>query len=500
MSLTKIDLPPQGAPRAFLSRSKIETFQACPRRGYYEYLYAGRGLRPQPGAVYFDTGSAVHAGLAHALGYIGGLYQGAVVHAPILEPSQNAIDHCVYAALQEFDRNQVGQRSEAFPERVWDMEIAYRSEQRDLVAALVYAWCVEEWIPFANRYEVLAVEQDLTFMASAPGLDGRAVELIYESRADALVREKLLPHSGAVISWKTAQDTSEWTRKRYRSDLQGFMECYFAGRTGMKIPSDSNSQCGCGDERCEVCFEDFTIDYNQVIYLVKGKKLRIGAGGEILKWGTPFDSVQSYRTDSFLLYPFVLPGGAPAPFFNELADVEPNVTWNNSYRKPGNISDSYFKGWDRNERFSLADIDDSGRPHLFNWIDNLKANRIFPTFEFSSDGVAPLNRVIVYDPPSARNDNLTVELIKEISFQQAAYASPGQQRGKDVTFPRVLKQCGDAPPDALGHAGCPYEKICKGAGASGEFGNEEHWTAQAPPTGFVWRTPHHEQELRSIGL
>src|SRR5205085_578060 len=98
--------------------------------------------------------------------------------------------------------------------------------------------------------------------------------------------------------------------------------------------------------------KDFVVDYVQTIYLVKGKKLRIGAGGEVLKWGVPFDSVQSYRTDSFLLYPHVLPGGAAAPFFNELRDVEPNVTWSASYRKPGNQSDSYFKGWDRTERFS----------------------------------------------------------------------------------------------------------------------------------------------------
>ncbi len=353
------------------------------------------------------------------------------------------------------------------------MEIAYRAEQRDLVAALVYAWCVEEWIPFANRYEVLAVEQDLTFVAYAPGLDGRAVELIYESRADALVREKLPPHSGAVISWKTAKDTSEWTRKRYRSDLQGFMECYFAG---LSAP-------GMG-------LSNFTIDYNQVIYLVKGAKLRIGTGGETLKWGAPFDSVQAYRTDSFLLYPNVIPNGAPAPFFNELADVEPNVTWSNSYRKPGNVSDSYFKGWDRNEALRAPGAWNDNSLELFDWIDNLKAGRIFPTFEFSSDGVGPLNRVIVYDPPSARNDNLTAELIKEISFQQARYATSTQP---DVDFFRVLKHCDDSPPNSLGVAGCPYQQICKGA-TSITPGTEDHWIQSEPPSSFVWRDPHHVME------
>ena len=468
-------VPSPGAPRAFLSRSRIETFQACPRRGYYEYLYAGRGLRPQPGAVYFDTGSAVHDGLAAALMFI---------KSGIQEPDQNTVYMCIRAALTTFDATQGAVRPEGFPERVWDMEMAYRAEQRDLVAALVYAWCVEEWVPFANRYEVLAVEHDLVFRAVAPGLDRTPVELIFESRADALVREKLPPHSGAVISWKTAQDTSEWTRKRYRSDLQGFLECYFAGL--------AQSAPGSG-------LPNFTVDYNQVIYLVKGKKLRIGPDGQPLKWGTPFESVQSYRTDSFLLYPYVLPDGAGAPFFNELADVEPNVAWSNAYRKPGNMSDTYLKGWDRNERFTLAQGAPGERPDLFNWIDDLKENRIFPTYEFLGGRPAPLNEVIVYDPPSPRNDNLTVELVKEISFTSAAYTAPGN-RSKDVVFPRVLKHCGDAPPDALGHAGCPYEKICKGAFMPGEFGNEEHWRDSVPPTGFVYRTPHHEAELRSMGL
>jgi hypothetical protein len=424
--------------------------------------------------VYFDTGSAVHEALASALG---------IIKNGVQEPTQEAIYACIRAGLTTFDSNAIGNRPEAFPERVWDMEVAYRNEQRDLVAALVYAWCVEEWVPFANRYEVLAVEHDLTFVAYAPGLDGTPVELIFESRADALVREKMPPHSGAVISWKTAQDTSEWTRKRYRSDLQGFLECYFAGLAapGIGLP-------------------DFTIDYNQVIYLVKGKKLRLGPGGEALKWGTPFESVQGYRTDSFLLYPYVLPEGAAAPFFNELAGVEPNVAWSASYRKPTNTSDSKLYNWDTSERFSLADVDDSGRPHLFNWIDSIKANRIFPTYEFLGGSEAPLNRVIVYEAASARNDNLTSELVKEISFTQAAYAAPGS-RPKDAVFYRDLKACGDAPPDALGNAQCPFEKICKaGASAPGEFGDEEHWQAQAPPAGFVWRTPHHEAELRSMGL
>lgn len=488
-----ISSSPLGVPRAFLSRSKIETFQACPRRGYYEYLYAGRGLRPQPGAVYFDTGSAVHEALASALRYI---------QSGVQEPTQDAIHSCIRNGLTNFDSNQVGNRLEAFPERVWAMEIAYRAEQRDLVAALVYAWCVEEWIPFANRYEVLAVEKDLTFVAYAPGLNGEAVELIFESRADALVREKLPPHSGAVISWKTATDTSEWTRKRYRSDLQGFMECYFAGISNLKIYNYSDdNRCQCGDKRCDNCFETFTVDYNQLIYLVKGKKLRIGQGGEALKWGTPFESVQGYQTDSFLLYPNVLPTGTEAPFFNELADVEPNVTWSNSYRKPGNLSNSYFKGWDHSEALRAPGVGVDGEydRSLFDWIDNLKGNRIFPTYEFSGRRT-PLGEVIVYEQQSPRNDNLTVELIKEISFAQAAYASPGAHRAKDVTFPRDLKHCGDAPPDALGVSRCPYEAICKGASAPGEFGEEEYWRDSVPPDGFVWRTPHHEAELRSMGL
>lgn len=462
--------------KAFLSRSKIECAASCNRKMYYEYLFAGRGLRPNPGPIYFDTGSAVHEGLATALEFIqGGHY--VPFRSAMMEPTQEAVDTCITIALRTFDRSGVPERPPEFPERVWAMEIAYRAEQRDLVAALVYAWCVEEWVPFAQRYEVIAVEQDLTFRAIAPGIDGRPVELIYESRADAVVRERLAPNAIANISWKTAQDTSEWTRKRYRSDLQGFLECYFVQLSGLAE----------------------TVDYNQVIYLVKGKKQRIGANGEVLKWGTPFESVLAYQTDTFLLYPHLPPEGASEPFFNLLADVRPNVMWSNSHRKPGNQSDSYLKGWTRPERFTLDDLDESGRPHLLNWIDELKANRIFPTLEYAN-GEAPLNKAIVWETASARNDNLTAELLKEISFKMARMHSAfGPQ--VEIEFDRNLKACDDAPPDAQGKAGCPFKAMCWSS--SPKIGTEVAYSssdANEPPNGFIWRTPHHASELAAIGL
>ena len=438
--------------KVFLSRSRIEASQSCEVRGYFEYSWGGIGIKKNPGPVYFDTGSAIHEGLAACLNKI---------KAGVTKPTRQNVSDVISATLKAFDSRSKTLDMSALSEHVAKLELEYRDEQRDLSAAIVYAWCVEEWQPFAERFEVLAVELDSHFVNVCNG-----VELNWESKADAIVCERLSPHQISVFSWKSARDTKEWTRRRHRSDLQGFLECYFAqAHTGL------------------------CVDFNQVVYLVKGKKLRVGDNGIELPWNAPIEEVKRYQTDSFLLYPAVKPPETAEPFFNEIQGVVPDVVWSPSYRRYGNTTDSQYRGWTRADRFKLADLDASGWPVLFNWIDSLKNNTIFPTAEFNP-AEPPLNRVIVWERPSARNDELTAQLLEEISLAQSGLVSPGR------VFSRNLKSCYDGPPDANGKTGCPFVDLCRGPGM-------QRAGLAAPgmvelPTGFIWRKPHHERELEYV--
>lgn len=455
------------AQHAYVSRSRVEAFNSCSRRGYFEYMYAGIGLSVDPGAVYFDFGNAVHSGLAECLRFI---------QNKVMKPSAIEIARAIAVTLDDFDKRSGEVNIDRLMPQIAKLELDYRFEQRNLAVAVVYTWIVEEWVPFATRYEVLAVEMDTHFTSTANG-----VTIHWESKADAIVRERLAPHQVAVISWKTAADTKEWTRRRYRSDLQGFLECWFAERhTGL------------------------TIDYNQVIYLAKGKKIRLGVDGIELPWNCDISEIKRYSTDTFLITPYIKPQGAPSPFFNELRDVVSDTIWSPSYRRPGNMTDTYFRGWYRPEHFNLNDVDADGWPYLFAWIDSLKNNEIFPTYEFLGGAPAPLNRIVVWETQSPRNNALTEQLLKEISFATARYQAFGpysnEANSADVVFPRNLRACIDGPPDALGRFGCPYVDICKGPGQvipSTELVNINPRTDPAPP-GFVWRKPHHVREAEAL--
>lgn len=460
-----IDVRFDDVKQAFMSRSRVEAFNLCPRRGYFEYMFAGVGLSVDPGAVYFDTGNAIHSGLAECLRF---------VQKGIMKPETSHIIACIAATIADFDKRSGTINIERLMPQIAKLEMDYRSEQRDLAAGVVYAWIVEEWEAFAARFEVIAVELDTHFTNSAAN-----VVIHWESKADAIIRERIAPHQVAVISWKSAANTNEWTRRRYRSDLQGFLECWFAERhTGIPI------------------------DYNQVIFLVKGKKLRLGENGIELPWNCDISEIRRYATDTFLLAPYVKPDNVAAPFFNELRDVVANTIWSPSYRRPGNLTDSYFRGWNRPEHFRLNDLDPEGWPNLFSWIDSLKANQIFPTYEFQGGQPPPLNRLIVWEDRSPRNHRLTEQLLKEISFMTARYArasGPDQSdTSADVVFGRNLRSCYDGPPDALGRTGCPFVDLCKGPAQVIPRTEQFDPRIDPPPNGFIWRKPHHVREAEAF--
>lgn len=448
---------------AFLSRSRIETYQACPRLGYYQYSFGGLGLSLDPGAVYYDTGNAVHAGLAECLRWI---------QRGLNAPTGDAVHSAIEATNKDFDKRSGTGGLERLGPHIMRLELDYRDEQRTLSAALVYAWIVEEWESFAQRYEILAIELDTHFVSSYDG-----VRINWESKADAIVRERMAPHSISVWSWKTATDTREWTRRKYRSDLQGYLETWFAAKhTGL------------------------VIDYNQVVYLVKGKKLRFGAGGVELPWNADISEIVRYATDSFLLAPYFKPDDVAPPFFNEIEGILPNTIWSPSYRRQGNVSDSYYRGWRRPDYWRLSDLDTDGYPFLFRWIESLKNNSVFPTFDFLGGDPMPLSRIVVHEEPTTRDERLTEELLEEITHATARYA----KAFGPWEFPRNLRTCTEGPPNVEGNKGCAYQAICKGPGEILPLSEPRLITLSRdgyeiePPAGYVWRVPHHVKEFEAL--
>lgn len=455
----------------------------CPRAMFWSYLFGGRGLSMAPGPVYFDTGNAVHAGLATALRFI---KEG---HS---EPTWDLSSKCVLAGLQDFDsRTRINEAPPSEDQFYATIESRYREEQRDVAAALIYAWCVEEWIGFAARYDILLVERDGEFVTEhtiernvikeddagfkLPTKEIIKIRIHWESKADAIVREKIAPHQTAVISWKTAANVNPWTRAQYRSDLQGQLECFF-GSLMVNQP----------------------IDYNQVIYLVKGNKLRLDSERRILSKSEPFEKVRSFKTESPLIYPYTKPDGEPPRFWNEVAGIEPDIAWHGRYYPPGEESYKQLRGWKNDDRFTLNEAppsdnpDEVPEPYLFHWIDKLHEGKIFPTPDYMN-GETALGRSIVWEQRTMRNEELTKNLIEQIAERQIRLHTSTQP---DVDFYQNLKDCYDSSP-----TGCEFLDPCIKQG-SGRLIQLSEWNPDVfsveIPKGFEWRIPHHKAEKDSF--
>lgn len=208
----------------YSDRSRLLTYQHCPRERFLEYHLLGTGVRRNRIAIPLMTGIVVHTGRAHLLNQIVALGPDCV--RPDLKVD---VDAAVQAALDEY-------RAE-LKVRGLDVELgedaqAVVDEQMALTEGLLRAYAKAGLPRLLEQYRVLEVEREDVWPAftTAHVTEGPSelrlsvfAPVDFQSRADALLQER---QTGDLYidSLKTAAQYDHRKDEENRHDVQGLSE------------------------------------------------------------------------------------------------------------------------------------------------------------------------------------------------------------------------------------------------------------------------------------
>ena len=207
-------------------RSRIESFQRCPRLRWLEYHQDGTGITGVRKPLPLCVGGAVHVGLAALLDCSMGI--------PLDELSfQLAELKAVQAALADFaqfaQRLQVDNtEGQVVPEAQSQFDQYLYAEQSALVEGLVRAYARRRLQPLLEQFEVLEVEREGEWLLHKSDEFNETFatgdyELWFMSRPDALLLERS-SRQLYLLSYKTA---AAWDIRKARDaehDMQGLSE------------------------------------------------------------------------------------------------------------------------------------------------------------------------------------------------------------------------------------------------------------------------------------
>lgn len=174
-------------------RSRLDCYQRCPRRYYWNYVYKGLGLSPAKRPLPLAFGGSCHLGLEQLL-------------------KSEGIEKAVEVALKEFELQARSRGLELKPN-----ESAYEvyREQRALLEALLRAWYIVRYPSFIEEYEILDLEREELWKVSP--------DISFMARADGVLRSKA-DGDLYVLSFKTTKQYNRKTGDQGRSDIQGLSE------------------------------------------------------------------------------------------------------------------------------------------------------------------------------------------------------------------------------------------------------------------------------------
>lgn len=189
----------------FTSRSRIEKFLECPRAGYINYLWGGRGIVPVRHAVPLATGIYTHEGLAALLIDVKN------GNGNCSESTDACVRHVVAAYRREVESFQLESRENS-------ANFAYvLAEQCALVEAFIRGFALSVLPGLLERYEIIDVEKE-----ELAALDD---SLLLQGRLDASLRERSTGDLH-VVSFKTAASWDERNDRACEHDIQGLTETY----------------------------------------------------------------------------------------------------------------------------------------------------------------------------------------------------------------------------------------------------------------------------------
>lgn len=436
------------------SRSRYEAFLRCPRYGYLQYHWGGRGIVRLGKSIFLTTGIWVHKGLELIARWFQkkqdmpeDILDGII--AQIVEGYFNEVfpkDGPKGFNLSEGGMDEhTGERRE-FTEREQELQQQYTfNEQTALVEALLRIAATRLFPKWIKKYKIVAIEKEMAF----PLVKGKDWEVIQSARLD-LVLQEIDSKDLYIVSYKSARQHDERANKIASHDTQGLSESwafeeYLRGR---------------GIDKCIMGI--------RMLYLIKGARKEIKRGSGVFEQSSGL--IRGYRKVGF-------------------EGVEYAHSW--FFPNPENESGVGALGrkWEKFDVFDEGGLEEVGG--IKGWLGMLESGEIQP--ECSS----PLENVIVEPLPFDREQGLerwlrqTKAREQDIAFRLLLADTykknlATEESYLDDCFPQNHQACHYYPGE---WNDCPYIPLC--------YGTQEE-RENPLQNGFSWREPHHEAELVQI--
>ena len=213
--------------RYYIDRSRTETKQTCPRRGYWNYYYHNRGVvaaREIPPAWPLLTGTYIHNGIQQIIEGLrrGGLRGSDVTGASPADVAVGAGSIYVHNISPLFNDLEEGPAK--------DILLHNLKEQSELTTALIYGWYKIVYPQFIASYEPVDIEreEEITFQVGEN-------EITLLTRTDCL--SKVRGSDNYVIhNWKSVTSADKDWLEQWRYDQQTLTEYIAAeNRIGKQI-------------------------------------------------------------------------------------------------------------------------------------------------------------------------------------------------------------------------------------------------------------------------
>jgi PD-(D/E)XK nuclease superfamily len=396
-----------------IDRSRILSYQACPRRRYLEYHFAGTGIQRKAKALPLVFGSAFHEGSELMLK---GNIEGAVLRAQLF-------------LSNVFEERSVGFDREEMPDVAAAMQYGME-EQAALAEALLRGFWAYEGESFLEGFEVLAVEEE-----------GRAAlsdALTLMFRPDALVREKSTGDL-YVVSWKTCSTFGPSTTRQARVDMQSLSEVF-----GVQSSSP--------DPECPTCQGTGSADsggftpWGEAIFVHCGCRAKVE--GVLYKFAVKGQRRKDnwdglYKQSSHLIY-----GWAK---LDTLKTEFPEWSW--SYEYPSEADPNKMsrlgKGWQKKPIWR----DYPGGVKA--WIEGLAKQEIFPRHQnalaASFPSALPVSRRV--DEIETWRRQVIAQETRIATWLEGYGDGPTSLTALDYTFPQYTHSCEQ-------YSGCSMHDVC----------------------------------------
>lgn len=202
----------------YTSQSATSCYEECPRRRWFNYHYAGKGIVSTQRSVPLVTGSCVHAGIQYIVGQ----------YLITNECTDATLDAAVAVGCEMYrelvDNHLMG--------KIPDEHQAYtKLEQEALTEVLIRLWAMKEFPKIARHYHILAIEQEIAheipeFVDLESTCPTPYEAIMYMCKPDLILIHKET-HELVNYSLKTVKGVWGFAEEAYTIANQVFTEPYF---------------------------------------------------------------------------------------------------------------------------------------------------------------------------------------------------------------------------------------------------------------------------------